>query len=140
VDHAAAGFGIDHADMRQGRIRGKGAGDGLWVRGFGDAHRQRDRHPARLTREADHAVGVGPGCRDQDAPAGRQEAAQRRLGDEMAAALQWQAGVLVRRATGEVQDTGAQAGEEVSEIVVPRGDVAGQRLADLGAGGDGAGD
>ena len=121
-------------------IFGERAGDRLGIGGVGEPHRQQDGDAAGFAGQADHPVRVGAGRRDQDAPAGRQEGAQRGLGDEVAAALQRQRDVLVRDAAGEAQDPLAQAGEEVAELIVPRGNVAGQRLADLRTGGDGAWD
>ena len=125
------------ADRGIGSERG---GDFPRVGGVGQAHRQRNRDPAGLARQADHAVGVGAGGGNQDAAARRQEAAQCGLGDEVAAALQRQAGMLVRRAARELKDAGAQSGEKMTKVIVPGGDVLGQRLADLGTSGDGAGD
>ena len=70
----------------------------------------------------------------------RDKGADRRLGDEVAAALQRQGGVLAGDAVGNPQHALADAGIEGAEVVVPGCEVVAQGLTHLGAGGDGAGD
>ncbi len=90
VDDAAAGLAVDHADMADRRVGLQRGGDRVGIGRRGRRHRQQHRHAAGLARQADHAVGVGAGRRDQQLAPERHEGAHRRLGDEMAAALQRQ--------------------------------------------------
>jgi hypothetical protein len=140
VHDPAAGLAVDQTDMADVGVRGQRRGDGVGVGGRIVRHGQQHRDAAGLARQTDHAVGIGSCGGDQQLLADRNEGADGRLGDEVAAALQWQRRMLAGDAAGDVQHTLANSRVERTEVIVPGGEVVAQGLAHLGAGGDRAGD
>ncbi len=67
VDHAGTGFAVDQADMADGRVGGECCGHGGGVARLGLRHRHHDRLAPGFACEADHAIGIGAGRRDQHA-------------------------------------------------------------------------
>ena len=139
LDHAATSLGVDHAHVRQGGIGGQRFLHRLRIGRPVGIHHHRHRYTSRFTGETDHPVGIGTGRGNEQLAPGREEGADGRFGQEMAAALQRQHGMLLGDAVRGGQYALAQPGQERAKVVVPGRQVLRHRGADFGAGRHGAG-
>ena len=139
MDHPAAGFRIDHADMADRGVGGERGGNRLGIGRAAAVDGQHHRIAAGFAGQSDHALGIGPGIGHQQPPTRREQGTDRGLGNEMTAALQRQGGMRARGAVGGTQHTRQQTGQEGTKLVVPGREVLGHGGPNLRARGDGAG-
>jgi hypothetical protein len=140
VDDAAAGLGIDDADMADGGVSLQRLGDFLGRDAAGVRHGEEDDLAAGFTGQAGHALGIGAVHHHQQLVAVRDEGAYGGFGDEVAGTLQRQADMLAGEAAGKLPHCFPDGGVFGFEVVVPRGDVHGHGRPDFGTGLHGAGD
>ena len=137
---AGRGFAVDQGGMGDAGVGQQRGFQRSRAGAFAVRDGQGDDMAPGLGRQAEQSVGVVARHRQQHAPAGRHEGAERGFHREVATALQRQRGMLAGPAAGDGQHTVADAGHQGAELVVPRRIVPGARGAHGGMRGDGTGD